>query len=97
MYAPREYFGRRTIRTREPEYFAPPVNAWARIGRQVLTALRDTGRALIAGAGLRCEPVALAGVANQFRDARGGFGDPAFSLTVDIRVAQSARHAARVS
>jgi phospholipid/cholesterol/gamma-HCH transport system permease protein len=42
-----ESFGRRTILTREPEYFEPPVNAWARIGRQVLKALRDTGRALV--------------------------------------------------
>jgi len=39
--------GSGTILTREPECFAPPVNAWARVGRQVLLALRDTGRALV--------------------------------------------------
>ena len=46
MYAAKN-FRRETILTREPEYFAPPVNAWARVGRQVLLALRDTGRALV--------------------------------------------------
>lgn len=39
-----------------------------------------SNRALIAGAGLRYEPVVLAGVANRFRDARGWFGDPAFTF-----------------
>ena len=47
MYAPGvNYFGSRTIITREPEYFAPPVNTYARLGRAVLLLLRNTGRAL---------------------------------------------------
>jgi len=39
-------FGGCIIISREPEYFAPPVNVYARLGRAVLLALRNTGRAL---------------------------------------------------
>jgi phospholipid/cholesterol/gamma-HCH transport system permease protein len=33
--------------TREPDYFAPPLNAFARVGRYVLLTCRGAGRALL--------------------------------------------------
>ncbi len=47
IFHPSGQKGQRTIITREPEYFEPPVNIFADLGRCILLTLRNSGRALV--------------------------------------------------